>query len=222
MNSYRAQLLMSGFVTHDVHRYIFTRPEGFCFKPGQGTEIAVAAEDSRDARRPFTPTSLPDEAALEFTIKSYPEHHGLTARLARLEPGTEFVLTPAFGTITYRGPGTFIAGGAGITPMLAIVRQLAREGTLSGHRMLFSNKTPADIICEKELRHYFGSDLVLTCTRESGPGYLDRRIDQDLLSKHVADFGQHLYVCGPPAFVKNITSVLERLGAEPETLIFED
>lgn len=79
---------------------------------------------------------------LEFTIKSYPEHRGKTARLSELEPGTEFVLTPAFGTIVYRGKGTFIAGGTGITPILSIVRSLARDEKLADHAMIFSNRTP--------------------------------------------------------------------------------
>lgn len=213
---------MSGFVTHDVGRYVLSRPDGFDFKPGQGTEIAPGADAPREDRRPFTPTSLPSDEVLEFTIKSYPGHAGMTAGLPRLPAGTEFTLTPAFGTITYRGPGTFIAGGAGITPMLAIVRRLAHDGQLAGHRMLFSNKTPADVICEQELRHCFGRDLVLTCTRASAPGYDSRRIDRDFLAEQVADFGKHFYVCGPSGFARDVTGALQDLGADAETLVFED
>jgi len=222
MKTYRARLLLSGFVTHDVRRYVLTRPEGFEFKPGQGTEIAIDTPDWHKAHRPFTPTSLPGDGALEFTVKSYRDRGGVTSVLPGLDPGTEFTLTPAFGTITYQGPGTFIAGGAGITPMLAIVRDLARRGELGGHRMLFSNKTPADVVCERELRHCFGDDLVLTCTRGAAPGYESSRINREFLAEHVRDFGARFYVCGPPGFAKDVTAALRELGADADALIFED
>lgn len=214
-------LQMSSFVTHDVKRFIVTRPNGFTFEPGQGVELAIDHPDWRKEGRPFTPTSLHDDGVVEFIIKAYPAHQGVTQALHALSPGARLLMSEPFGTIRYKGPGVFIAGGAGVTPFIAILRQLAREQRLDGHGLLFSNKTPADVIVEKELRHMLQERCVLTCTEEQAPGYASRRIDGDFLAEHISDFGQHFYVCGPPAFNESVNAALKALGATPDLLVFE-
>lgn len=219
--THQVTLLMSGFVTHDVKRFIVSRPDGFEFEPGQGVELAIDHPDWREEGRPFTPTSLRDDRVLEFIIKAYPAHEGVTQALHALEPGARLLMSDPFGTIQYQGPGVFIAGGAGLTPFIAILRQLAREHRLDGQSLLFSNRTPADVIAEKELRHMLRERCVLTCTQKQAPGYANRRIDRDFLSEHVSDFGQHFYVCGPPKFNESVNDALKSLGAKPDLLVFE-
>jgi ferredoxin-NADP reductase len=93
---------------------------------------------------------------------------------------------------------------------------------LDGHALLFCTKTPADVICEKELRHMMGERCVLTCTEETAPGYEGRRIDRDFLADHIDDFSQHFYVCGPPKLNDAVNAELKSLGAEPDLLVFEE
>lgn len=217
----RVTLLMNAFVTHDVRRFILTRPDGFSFTPGQGVELAIDTDEWRDQGRPFTPTSLNSDGVLEFTIKGYPQHAGVTQALHGLRPGAALLMSEPFGTISYRGPGVFIAGGAGITPFIAILRELEEKQQTAQQHMIFSNKTPADIICEKELRHAFGERLLLTCTAGEYPGYSHRRLDQAFLAEHVRDFDQPFYVCGPPGFMDAVTGALQALGADAQQLVFE-
>jgi ferredoxin-NADP reductase len=212
---------MTEFVTHDVKRFIVTRPEGFEFQPGQGVELAIKRTGWETKKRPFTPTSLAADRVVEFTIKGYPARAGVTRELHTLVPGDELLMSDAFGTITYEGPGTFIAGGAGVTPFIAILRELERTGKLAGHSLMFSNKTPADVICEQEFRHYLGERCLLTCTEGSAPGYDNRLIDRSYLAETVQGFDQHFYVCGPPAFNRAVCAALKDLGAKPDALVFE-
>lgn len=214
-------LLHTRFLTHDVRQFIVTRPDGFEFEPGQGVELAIDRDGWRVEGRPFTPTSLPDEPVLEFTIKRYPDHDGVTDELHRLDAGAGLLMSDPFGTIGYQGPGTFIAGGAGVTPFLAILRQLGAQQGLQGCSLLFSNRTPADVICEKELRHLLGDQLRLTCTDRSASGYDDRLIDRAYLEETVDDFDQHFYVCGPPQMVDDLEEALADLGADSERVVFE-
>lgn len=218
---YRSTLLMSGFVTHDVKRFIVSRPEGFSFTPGEGVELAIDEPEWRDEARPFTPTSLTDDRVVEFTIKGYPQHDGMTRRLHDLAPGAALRMSKPFGTIRHRGPGVFIAGGAGITPFLAILRELARKDALAGHSLIFANKTPADIICEQELRHHLGERCRFICTQSAAAGCEHRRIDADYLRATVDDFGQNFYLCGPPGFMDAVSGALRKLGADPQALVFE-
>lgn len=214
-------LLHTGFVTHDVKRLVTTRPDDLDFEPGQGVEISIDWEGWEDQARPFTPTSLPEEDVLEFTIKGYPEHDGVTVRIHDLEPGASLHMSDSFGTIRYAGPGTFIAGGAGVTPFLAILRSLDPEERRKSS-VIFSNDTPADVICEKELRHLFGERCHLTCTQESAPGYDDRRVDRALLDDLVDDLEQHFYVCGPPGFVEDVTGHLRDMGVDGGRIVIEE
>lgn len=218
---HHATLLTSQRITHDVKRFTISRPEGFAFEPGQGVELAIDKPGWEKEGRPFTPTSLPDDKVLEFTIKGYPQHHGVTEQLHCLLPGDRLLMSEPFGTIQYHGPGTFIAAGAGITPFLAIIRRLARDGEITGHSLLFSNKGANDILYEKELRYYLGDNARFVCTREKDCHCTNQRIDKNYLEQTIADFSQRFYLCGPPPFVQAMNTALEELGAEPEALVFE-
>lgn len=218
---FRITLLMSEFVTHDVRRFIVSRPDNFRFEPGQGVELAIDTPEWKEQGRPFTPTSLNEDRILEFTIKAYPDHHGVTQALHKLRPGATLLMSKPSGTIRYKGPGVFVAGGAGITPFIAIVRDLATKGELSNQGMIFSNKTSADVIYEKELRHAFGDRLVLLCTRTEAPGCVQRKVDKAFFTEHIKDFNQHFYVCGPPGFMNAVNGALKELGVEPDALVFE-
>jgi cytochrome-b5 reductase len=185
-------------------------------------ELVIDQEDWRQEEgRPFTPTSLMSDKVLEFVIKRYPEHKAVTAKLHSLEAGDNLLMSEPFGSISYKGPGVFIAAGAGITPFLAIFRQLAAEGATDQQKLIFSNKTPADVICEKELRFYFGSRGRFICTRGSGPGYESGRIDRDYLEKNLSDTGQYAYVCGPDPFVEEVAAIARELGFGAEAVVFE-
>ena len=214
-------LLRSQFVTHDVKHFIVSKPDGFSIVPGQGVELAVNRPGLREQGRPFTPTGLAGDRVLEFTIKAYPDHAGVTQALHQLEPGAELLMSEPFGTIRYEGPGVFIAGGAGITPFLAILRDLAGKGELDRQTLIFSNKAPRDVICERELRHVLGERCILTCTGATAPGYENRRVDRAFLEEMVSDFTQRFYVCGPPPFMDAINAALTDLGARSESLVFE-
>jgi ferredoxin-NADP reductase len=219
---HRVRILHTGFVTHDVRQYIVSRPDAFTFDPGQGVELAFDENGWREEGRPFTPTSLPSAPVLEFTIKGYLDHDGVTRKLNGTGPGTELLMSDPFGTITYQGPGTFVAGGAGVTPFLSILRSIEDEGELEQCSLLFSNRTPADVICEKELRALLGDRCHLTCTERSAPGYGARRIDRAYLEEKVEGIDQPFYLCGPPAFVDDLSEALEAMGATPDRIVVEE
>lgn len=219
--SYTVEILMTEFVTHDVKRFLVTWPEGFDYQPGQGVTLAVNEIGWNDKERPFTPTNLGDDRILEFTIKGYPDHEGVTRKLHTLQPGAQLLMSDAFGALTYRGPGWFIAGGAGMTPMMAMLRSLAAEDRLAGHGLIFANRTPADIICEKEFRYYLGDNCVYLCDQAGDSRYAEGRIDRDFLAAHIDSVDQHFYTCGPKPFDKAVKAALAELGAAPERVVFE-
>jgi ferredoxin-NADP reductase len=210
-------------ITHDVRSYMVEKPDGYEFTPGHATEVALNKEGWRDEKRPFTFTSLNEDKYLEFTIKSYFDHDGMTQELYKAEEGDELLIDDPWGTIEYKGPGTFIAGGAGVTPFIAIIRDLAKRGELDGNRLIFSNKTEKDIILRDEFEKLLGDHFINAITHEeSSDHFIDGFIDKEYLQEQIDDFDQHFYVCGPMAMVTNISKQLEDLGADPDGIVFEE
>jgi ferredoxin-NADP reductase len=208
-------------VTHNVKQFIVEKPDGFVFTPGQATELSINQEGWTDKKNPFTFTSLTDDHYLQFTIKIYTDHEGVTNHLGELKIGDELIIREAWGAIEYKGPGYFIAGGAGITPFIAILRQLYKDGKLDGNKLFFSNHTDDDIILADELRTMLGDNALFTTTQQKGGKNDHRRIDAEFLKAEVADFKKHFYVCGPDPMVAAITQTLEQLGANADTVVFE-
>lgn len=208
-------------VTHDVRAYRIVKPDNYHFEPGQATDVSINTPKWKDEKRPFTFTALNEWPYLEFTIKSYKDHDGVTNALYQLQPGDELIIRDVWGAISYKGEGYFIAGGAGITPFIAILRQLHKEKKINGNHLFFSNKTSADIILKEELDEILGPNAHYIVTREDNPTYKKGPINKDFLVREITDFSRPFYICGPDKMVADINQVLTELGASPDTIVFE-
>lgn len=208
-------------VTHNVRQYNLEKPEGFHFTPGQATDVSINESKWKDELRPFTFTGLNTDAHLQFTIKSYTDHDGVTNRLGQLKAGDELIIRDVWGAIEYKGPGYFIAGGAGITPFIAILRQLRKDGKLAGNTLFFSNQTDRDIILKEELVAMLGGNAHFNITSQPDSKYDRRKINTDFLKAEIKDFKKHFYVCGPDQMVLDLNQMLEKLGAKADAVVFE-
>jgi ferredoxin-NADP reductase len=215
------KILSAEAVTHNVRRYRLEKPEGFRFEPGQATELSIDTPGYDDRKNPFTFTSLNDDDFLEFTIKSYFDREGVTKKLWDLHAGDRLLLREPWGTITYKGPGVFLAGGAGVTPFIAILRQLQKDGALAGNRLVVSDRSEGDIILRQEFEAMEGLEHDWVITDQDDTTLYRGRIDEDYLRQRVADVGQNFYVCGPDQMVRDVREILGRLGAKTESVTFE-
>ena len=144
----------------------------------------------------------------------------------QLQPGDELIIGEAWGAIEYKGPGYFIAGGAGITPFIAIFRELHKENKAAGNMLFFSNKTAGDIICEQELFDILGGQAIFILTKENNPPYVYPQyvygyIDNEFIEQNVTDFQKHFYVCGPDQMVADIVKDLEKFNVKADSVVFE-
>ena len=210
-------------ITHDVNELTFIRPEGYEFQPGQATDFALDRDGWRDEKRPFTFTSLPEAEHLQFTIKSYPSHDGVTEQIGKLEGGEDVLIEDAWGAISDHGPGTIIAGGAGITPFLSILRaRQAEHGDLDGYRLIFANSCEKDIILREEWEGMDGLRTVFTVTDQKDADVETRKIDDAFLKAYVQDYDQPFYICGPRPMVNDVRDELRRIGVPEEAIVTEN
>lgn len=208
-------------VTHDVKRFRVEKPEGYSFIPGQATEVSVNRPELKNEKRPFTFTCLTRDPYLEFTIKIYPSHNGVTNELGKLKPGAELIIRDVWGAISYKGKGVFIAGGAGVTPFISIFRDLYSKNEVSGNRLIFANKTKADIILESELRNMLGMDFINILSDEKNDDYFHGMISLDFLRNHIGELNRKFYVCGPPPMTDAVLKHLADLGVGENSITLE-
>lgn len=197
-------------LNHDVLRLRLERPAGYEFLAGQAIELSFDQPVSRGPA-PFTFTGLTTQPYLELIIKIYRQRNGLTAALERLNPGDTVRITDPWDSYTNNGPGVFLAGGAGITPFVALLRQMQADNRVGESWLFFSNKTSGDVFLHDELKDMLGDRYVDVITDE-GNGNQSRYLNAGLLSKYRLDPAQPFYVCGPPGFVDAIQNTLGELG----------
>lgn len=208
-------------LTHDVIRIVASKPTGFNFLPGQAVELSINKTVWVKEKRPFSFTNLPGMDFLEFTIKIYPEHDGVTKEMLSLKMGEELVLNEVFGTINYKGEGVFIAGGAGITPFISILRDLKMRDSIGKNMLVFANKTKSDIILENEFMEMLGDSFINILSEEEKQGYHSGKITREFLKAYVLNLDQYFYICGPPPMIEAIEGQLIDLGIEQRRIVKE-
>ena len=215
------KILSIEFITRDVLQILTERPSSLEFTPGQAADISINKDGWKEEIRPFTFTSLPDDKFLQFTIKTYPEHKGVTNELRGLKRKDELILHGVFGAISYKGEGIFIAGGAGITPFISIFRYLKAENAVGNNKLLFANKTRDDIILKYEFDHLLGANFINILSDEKTGQYHHGYLNEDFLKQHLPGSGKYVYLCGPPPMMDAVEAILGRLKIDGNLIIKE-
>jgi len=222
MKQHIVKIKSTEHITHDVLQIVTEKPQKYNFTPGQATVVSINKNDWRDEKRPFTFTSLPDKDNLEFIIKTYPSHKGVTNELLHLGINDELILHDVFGAITYKGEGVFIAGGAGVTPFISIFRYLQSKNETGDNKLIFANKTKADIILEQELKIILGDKFINILSDEKVDGYPHGQITEDFLKPHINSNIKNVYLCGPPPMMEAVEKQLVHLKVDAKHIVKEE
>ncbi len=111
-------------LTHDITRLVL-RADGFEFTPGQYVDLHVDGE-----RRSFSMADI-EGGQIELIIKRYPGGRFSGKLDGELKPGDEIGYTGPYGSLRARDsdrPILMIAGGSGMAPILALLREFKRQG----------------------------------------------------------------------------------------------
>src|SRR6201997_3670508 len=149
-----AEVVSKDHVTHDMRHLVLrlVEPGEVKFFPGQYMDIAVPGTDQV---RSFSMANTSSrDGLLEFVIKVYPD--GLFSEFLdqRLEPGDRLELTGPFGVFTLRESDAdlvFVGGGAGMAPILSLLRSMAERGIHRKATFFYGARTRRDLCFEEEL-----------------------------------------------------------------------
>lgn len=222
MEQYFVKIKSIEKVTHDVLKIVTEKPNAYHFISGQATEISINKIGWKNERRPFTFTCLPTDSYLEFTIKTYQSHKGVTNELLQLKEGDGLILHDVFGAIAYKGEGVFIAGGAGVTPFISIFRFLHSKNEIGGNKLIFANKAKSDIILEQEFKHLLGKNFINILSDEKVEGYAYGYVTEEFLKENITDLKKRIYLCGPEPMMESVEKQLSNLGVEAKSIVKEE
>jgi propane monooxygenase reductase subunit len=226
-----AEVVANDPVTHDMRHLVLalTEPSEIKFFPGQYMDIAVPGTD---AVRSFSManTSSRESGQLEFVIKVYPD--GLFSNFLdqTLQVGDQLELTGPFGVFTLRDSEAdlvFVGGGAGMAPILALLRSMAERGLQRKATFFYGARGRRDLCFEPELRaleEKLPGFRYLPALSEAGDDDWDGEtgLITDVVKRHAADLsGAHAYVCGPPPMVEAALPLLATLGVEEKRIYYD-
>ena len=202
--------------------------------PGQHVDIRLTAEDGYTAQRSYSIASAwagDGPSRIELTVQRLDDGEVSPYLTDTLEVGDQVELRgPVGGWFVWRAtapsPVLLVAGGSGVVPLMAMVRARSAAGTRQPFRLIYSVRTPGDLLYAEELRRRVrddaGLDVHLVYTRkapEDSPAP-PKRIDVATLNTYgwPPDFAPDCYVCGPTTFVETAADILVALGHDPRRI----
>jgi propane monooxygenase reductase subunit len=199
--------------------------EPFEYRPGQYVDIAIPGDEQHHRSFSMANTSTsPNE--LEFMIKLYPggRFSGLLSDGA-IKPGDELSVTGPYGVFTLRASSPrrllFIGGGAGMAPILSLLRSLAESDSDREAIYYYGARTEADLFHLDEIGA-LPARFVPALSEDSDGWEGECGLITDVIDRLEGDVSDvDAYVCGPPPMVEAAIALLEARGV-PEAHIYYD
>ncbi len=190
----------------------------FDYEPGQYVGIGVLM-DGRWRWRSYSLTSSPvtGERTITITVKAMPEGFLSTHLVGGVAPGTVVRLAAPQGNFVMSDPAPasvlFLTAGSGITPVMSMLRTLARRGQITDIAHVHSVPTEADALFSAELaelaRAHPGYRLRTRATRSQG------RLDLARLDDEVPDWrSRQTWACGPEGMLSDAERVWAAAGID--------
>jgi ferredoxin-NADP reductase len=215
--------------TPEVATFTLRLPDWRPHRAGQHYDVRLTAPDGYRAQRSYSIASPPaTSGAIDLTVERIadgevsPYFHDVLEVGDLVEVrgpiGGYFVWEPAHG-----GPLLLVAGGSGVVPLMAMLRQRAAAGDRTPAALLASSRSIDDVIYREELdaldARGDGLRVAHTLTRAQPEGWhgYRRRIDGPMLAEVIAPFSEPplAYICGPTLLVEAAATALVELGVPP-------
>ena len=204
---------------------------GFDFYPGQYVMLEVPYKPTGEIlKRAYSIASSPlQRDRLELTIKRIPNGKASVILTQEVKVGDTFKIKGPYGKFIWMPEMSnrivLIGAGSGIVPLMCMLRYI-RDAKLHDVKavLLYSNTHYEEIIYRQELEELnklSNVKVFFTLTRSYPPDWkgFTGRINTQMLLDTLEDIPANLYyLCGPPAFVDDISSMLESLGVDKEQI----
>jgi propane monooxygenase reductase subunit len=208
-------------------------PATFEFKPGQYADLQIPGTEEHRSFSMATTQASTDE--VEFLIKKYPGGKFSALLDGQLSVGDELSLTGPYGSFTLKEghvlPVVCIGGGAGMAPILSLLRHMNQSENTRPVRFYYGARTAADLFYLDEIL-LLGKGLAnfefVACLSESADDSVPDSITveegmvTDVVARYEASIGKtEVYLCGPPPMVDAALDFLDS-SSVPKDQVFYD
>ena len=207
--------------------------ETFRYQAGQYLSLEETI-DGELVRRSYSICSAPSEGILQVGIKQVPNgrfstytNQKITAGsiLSVAKPEGRFVLNTPEKNRSYAG----IAAGSGITPILAIAKEVLRVNNSSTFYLVYANKTIEDEMFKNQIDDLisaFSDRFIVLRTYSQHPveGHAFGRIGApilDLFTKAGGLQAEQFFLCGPKGMIEMTSAFLQEKGVTKEAILYE-
>jgi propane monooxygenase reductase subunit len=219
-------------LTHDLRHLVvrLVEPQEIKFFPGQYMDFQVPGTEET---RSFSMANTPNRDGLfEFVIKIYPGGLFSEYLAEKVQPGDQLRVEAPFGTFTLRESRTsdllFVGGGAGMAPMLGLLRSMAERGVRRRVTFYYGARTSADLCFTDELAELGGrlTDFAFVPALSHAPdddGWAGERgmVTEVVRRRETNLAGVDAYVCGPPPMVDAAVATLTALGVAENNIFYD-
>jgi 3-ketosteroid 9alpha-monooxygenase subunit B len=213
--------------TRDAHSVVLRPPpelaEVFRYQPGQFLTLRVPSDQTGSVARCYSLSSAPHEDTLKVTVKRTVDGYGSNWICDHLREGAQLDVLPPAGVFTPRSLDDdflFFAGGAGITPVISILKSILDKGT--GRIVLvYANRDEHSVIFADELTalaHSHDDRLVVIHWLETVQGLPSVRHLQALATPYAE---RQAFICGPGPFMDATRQALRELGLPRQRIHIE-
>jgi ferredoxin-NADP reductase len=196
---------------------------------GQHVDVRLTAEDGYQAERSYSIASSPENSQLALTVERIADGEVSPYLTEELQSGDPLEIRgPIGGYFTWQvadgGPLLLLAGGAGLVPLMAMLRHRADAMSTVEATLLVSARAWDDVLYREELAKFApdGVTVRYTLTRAQPPDWTGwaGRVDAKKLRELGADPDRQVrvYVCGPTGFVEHVADLLVQLGHDPHAI----
>ncbi len=199
--------------------------------PGQHLDVRLTAPDGYQAQRSYSIASAwVAGGRVELTVQRIEDGEVSSYLDDILQSGQQIeVRGPIGGWFVWRNtpePVLLVAGGSGVVPLMAMIRARADVRGRQPFRLIYSVRTPGDVLFADELKRQVrddpGLDVHFVYTRAAPDGWPvpPGRIGVATLNTYgwPPDFAPDVFVCGPTPFVEAAANILVALGHDPKTI----
>jgi ferredoxin-NADP reductase len=218
--------------TSNTKTFTLSLPNWVRHKPGQHYDVRLTAPDGYQAQRSYSIASEPEKTGeIDLTVERIEDGEVSSYMHQVLIVGDLIEVRGPIGgyfvwEASMRGSILLVAGGSGVVPLMSMIRHRAAVGASTPMQLLYSSRTPQDVIYSQELTSLQNSQnglgINFTFTRQTPAdwtGY-SRRIDVPMLRDVAGPLGNNAqaYVCGPTLMVEAVANGLLQIGLEPNQI----
>ncbi len=233
MPIHKLKLLARREVAKGTVVFVFEKPQGLTFTPGQYagfTLIDPPEQDANGITRRFSLLSTPDDEHIMIATRI--QNSAFKRVINRLPIGSEIKFAGPTGNFTLHEntsiPAVFIAGGIGIVPFYSMIKQATRHHFSRDIYLFYGNQTRLDaaflddLIMLQQQNSHFKLIPTLALPDDGWTSEIGF-ITHTMIKKYITTLDKPIYyICGSPAMVTTLQETLVEMGIEEDKIHIED